>query len=296
MSHPDWKRTVRLPATIRLAWHEAAPYPREVPLGEFYASLSLPPAEGPLPYLVANMVMTQNGEAVVEGKATTIGTPVDGLALTRVRSAVDAVVMGSGTLIHDDVTAVLPDAEMARRQAEGRPPRLLVVVVASSMAWTPETFGKQFFADARFDKLVLTGSRPTGDEIRAVEARGIEVLRVASGPDGRPRIDAVLRLLAGRGVRAAVGEGGPHFLPSLFAARAVREYFLTTSPMLTGDPRAPKPVTGAATAGGPPLLLSRMSRYEHEFQDPATGARLIEAFERFRAVYPEGSEAGSPSL
>ena len=295
MIHTDWKRTVPLPATARLTWHETETYPREIPLEEFYVLLGIPSTRDLLPYLVAHMVMTQNGEAVVEGKATTIGTPVDGLSLIRVRSAVDAVVAGSGTLVHDDVTASLPDAEIARRMVEGRPPRLLVALVASTLAWDAKIFGKRFFSDGRFDKLVLTGTRPTDEEIRAVEGRGVEVARISSGPDGRPQTAAVLRALAGRGVGAAVCEGGPHFLPSLFAVRAIREYFLTTSPLLTGDPQAPRPVTGAVSAAGARVLLSRMSRYEHEFRDPETGARLVEAFERFRVVYPESSPPGSPS-
>ncbi len=295
MSRPDWKRTVPLPPTVRLAWHEAEPFPRDIPLDEFYRPLELPASHGSPPYMVANMVMTQNGEATVEGKATTIGTRVDGVALTRVRSAVDAVLMGVGTLIHDDVTAVLPEAEVERRIAQGRAPRLLAVVVASSLRWDAGVFARKFFGDSGFDKLVLTGSAdPAGT--RAVERRGVEVVRVASGPTGRPWIDAVMTLLAARGIRSAVCEGGPRFLPSLFAARVLREYFLTTSPMLTGEDQAPRPVTGAASGDGSPVLLSRVSRYEHEFQDPGTGARLVESFERFRVIYPEGSATRTSAL
>lgn len=291
MSRPDWKRTVPLPPTVRLAWHEADPFPRDIPLDAFYRSLGIPASHGSPPYMVANMVMTQNGEATVEGKATTIGTAVDGVALARVRSAVDAVVSGVGTLIHDDVTAGLPEAEVQRRIAQGRAPRLLAVVVASSLRWDAGVFARRFFGDSRFDKLVVVGGGAGPAETRAVERHGVEVLRVPSGPTGRPQIDAVMRALAARGVRSAVCEGGPRFLPSLFAARVLREYFLTTSPMLTGEEQAPKPVRGAVSADGSPVFLSRMSRHEHEFQDPGTGAGLMESFERFRVIYPEDSAA-----
>jgi hypothetical protein len=56
--------------------------------------------------------------------------------------------------------------------------------------------------------------------------------------------------------------------------------------MLTGDPAAPHPVSGSVTRAGAPVLLSRVSRYEHDFQDPGTDARLIEAFDRFRVISP----------
>jgi riboflavin biosynthesis pyrimidine reductase len=287
MASPDWKRTVPLPAMVWLAWHASEPFPRQVPLDDLYASLGLPIGLDGLPYLVANMVMTQNGEATVGGKASPIGTAVDGLVLTRLRRAVDAILSGSGTLVHDDVSAVLPEAEALRRAAEGRSPRLLVAVVASSLSFGREIFARRFFVDSGFDKLILTGPAATPDRIRAVEDRGVEVVQVpAGGPDGRPRPRAVLDVLKSRGVRSIACEGGPRFLPSLFAAQVVREYFLTTSPMITGEAGVLRPVSGPVGPAGTPVWLSRISRYEHDFDDPVTGARLIEGFDRFRVIYP----------
>ena len=135
MTYPDWRRSVPLPPSVRLSWHEASPFPRDIPLSDLYASLFFPRTGDFWPYVVANMVMTQNGEATVRGKATTIGTAVDGLALTRLRSAVDAVISGSGTLLRDDVTAALPEPVAAARQAAGRSARLLAVVFASTLNW-----------------------------------------------------------------------------------------------------------------------------------------------------------------
>ena len=34
------------------------------------------------------------------------------------------------------------------------------------------------------------------------------------------------------------------------------------------------------------MLLSLLSRVEHTFRDPGTGANLIEALERFRVAHP----------
>lgn len=286
MTGPDWKRTVSLPATVRLVWHESEPFPREIPVEALYSSLDFPDLDG-LPYLVANVVATQNGEATVGGKATTIGTVVDGLVLTRLRTTADAVLSGSGTLVHDDVDAAVPEAERLRRAARGRPPHVLAVVVASSLSFDPDVFSRKFFTDPRFGKLIITGPAAAPEHIRAVENRGVEVVRVAASGDGRrPSALASLEALWARGVRSVVCEGGPRFLPSLFAAHVVREYFLTTSPMLTGDPGAPRPVFGPVSPAGEPIYLSRISRHEHEFRDPGTGARLIEAYDRFRVIYP----------
>ena len=197
------------------------------------------------------------------------------------------MIYGSGTLLRDDVTAVLPEPVTAARQAAGRSPRLLAVVFASMLDWSADVFSRKFFADRRFEKLIVTGDRPRRDEIRAVESRGVEVVRAAASPSGRPDVGGGLEDLTARGVRQAVCEGGPHFLPSLFAARAVHEYFLTRSPLVTGEPQVPRPISGSVAQGGNgAVLLSLLSRVEHTFRDPGTGANLIEALERFRVAHP----------
>jgi 5-amino-6-(5-phosphoribosylamino)uracil reductase len=232
------------------------------------------------------MVMTQNAEATVLGKAFTIGTAVDALAMTRLRVAADAVLSGSGTLVHDDVTAVLPFDAAQMRVAAGKPPRLLVAVVASSVAFGADTLARAYFRQSGFDKLILTAPGAAPAAVEAVAQRGVDVEAVATGPDGRPSVRAVLEALYRRGIRSIVCEGGPRFLASLFAAHLVHEYFLTTAPILTGRPDAPRAVAGAVAPENAPLLLARLSRYEHPFQDPDSGARLVEAFDRFRLIYP----------
>lgn len=286
MNGPGWKGSTTLPASVRLAWHEAEPAPRDVAIADLYTRLDFPSPPGPLPYLVANMVMTLNGEATVGGKAATIGTPVDSLVLTRLRAAADAVLTGSGTLRAEDATAALPETEAARRVASGRSPRLLAVLLASDLSWSPEMFSRRFFTDARFDKLVVTADRPDAEDVRRMEDRGIAVARVPAGQDGRPDVTEALRTLRTRGARVVVSEGGPHVFASLLRARMVHEYFQTTAPFATGDPAAIRPIMGDVTSSGRPLLLSRVSRYEHTFQDPGSGVRLVEAYDRFRVIYP----------
>src|SRR5205807_9703996 len=82
----------------------------------------------------------------------------------------------------------------------------LAVVVASSLHWDAGVFARRFFGDSGFAKLVLTGIADPADT-RAVERRGVEVVRVPAGPTGRPQIGAVMSALAARGVRSAVCEG-----------------------------------------------------------------------------------------
>jgi diaminohydroxyphosphoribosylaminopyrimidine deaminase/5-amino-6-(5-phosphoribosylamino)uracil reductase len=150
------------------------------------------------------MVMTQNGEATIEGKAATIGTVVDGLVLTRLRVATDALLTGAGTLIAEDVAGVLPEAEAARRVAAGRPPGLRIAVLASHLAWPGDVFARRFFTDSRFEKIVITGTQASPEDVRRVEAKGIEVIRVPSDPGGRVDVREALHSLRARGAGCVV--------------------------------------------------------------------------------------------
>jgi hypothetical protein len=55
---------------------------------------------------------------------------------------------------------------------------------------------------------------------------------------------------------------------------------------VTGEVRAPRPIAGDVSPDGEAVLLARVSRYEYEFQDSRTHARLVEAYDRFRVIYP----------
>ncbi|MHB8732689.1 MAG: dihydrofolate reductase family protein [bacterium] len=285
MNGAGWKRTLSLPATVRLVWHAAEPYPRDVPLDEFYARVEVPPGPDGLPPVIANMVMTQNGEATIDGKAAPIGTPVDRFILGRLRTSADVLLSGAGTMLAEDVTAVVPEGDVALRAAAGRGPRLLAALLVTDLALSDEVLAKRFFTDPRFDRLIITGPRATPEQLRRVDALGVEVVRVEAGPDGRPAPRAALRTLGARGARLVLTEGGPRVLASLMRERLVVDYFLTTSPLATGDRDALRPVGGDVTADGRPLLLSRQSRYEYAFRDPGTGTPLIESYDRFRVVY-----------
>jgi riboflavin biosynthesis pyrimidine reductase len=286
MTGAGWKQTLPLPLTVQLQWHASESYPRTIPLEELYARIDVPPGRDGLPAVIANMVATLNGEATVGGKAAPIGTAVDRFILRRLRVSADVLLSGAGTMLAEDVTAVFSDEESARREAAGRRPRILVSLLATDLAWDEDVLRKRFFTDSRFDRLIITGDRPSPKDVRRVEALGVDVARVQSGPDGRPSPSAALRVLGRREARLVLTEGGPRLLASLLRERLVDQYFLTTSPLVIGDPRALAPIGAGVTADGRPLLLSRLSRYEYAFRDPSTGAPLIEAYERFRIVYP----------
>ena len=79
-----------------------------------------------------------------------------------------------------------------------------------------------------------------------------------------PTPAAAMADLRRRGVRSLLCEGGPTLNSGLLAAGVVDALFLTLSPMLTGDPRAPRIVEGEGLPEPARLELEWVLRHEHE--------------------------------
>jgi diaminohydroxyphosphoribosylaminopyrimidine deaminase/5-amino-6-(5-phosphoribosylamino)uracil reductase len=92
---------------------------------------------------------------------------------------------------------------------------------------------------------VLDGSAPTlllhGPDTTPSDTRFAAVERIAVALDahGRLDLDAVLKLLAARGVNELHVEGGPTLCGALFAQGLVDELLLYVAPLLLGDSARP---------------------------------------------------------
>ena len=79
---------------------------------EIYHDLRLPLSESPsLPYVLVNMVSSVDGRSSVGGKASGIGTRADREAMRALRSHVDAVMVGAGTLRAEKLNLGLDDPD-----------------------------------------------------------------------------------------------------------------------------------------------------------------------------------------
>ena len=141
----------------------------------------------------------------------------------RLRAACDAVLVGVGTVLADDPELTVRDASAPR----GQPLR----VVLDSRGRTP---GHARVRNGSADTLVLT----TAD--------------VAAGPGCGLDLDAVLSLLADRGVRRVLVEGGPTVAGAFVDAGLVDEVVAYLAPALLGGPPAFPALSGrgAATIAG----------------------------------------------
>ncbi len=177
------------------------------------------------PYLVTNFAVTLDGKATLGGRSGEIGSDTDTQMLVGLRTKVDAVMIGAGTMRAERYGRVLADSEKrSRRERHGLPHDPLMVIVSGrlDLPWDAP-----LFTDGGGRVLIFTSSDAeppqTPTPVRVVHHQG------------RVDIAAALRhLRVERGVRAVLCEGGPRLHAQLIDAGLVDELFVTHAPKLAG--------------------------------------------------------------
>jgi len=140
------------------------------------------------------------------------------------RSMHDAIMVGVGTALIDDplLTLRLPGArEKPLRIVLDSHLRLPAVSRLSATAPTHPT-------------LVLTTLDAPLDRQAMLEARGLEVLRVTAGAEGRVDLNAALLALGSRGLTRVFSEGGPLVASRLIQVGLADEVVVITAPKPLG--------------------------------------------------------------
>lgn len=224
-------------------------------LASLHLDLRTPPDHPGRPHVVLNFVVTADGRASFRGRAE-IGTRTDRELMFHLRSLVDAVMSGAGTLRVDPFAPVVKDRE--------RQP--LAIVVSGSAALPPEN---RFFRIGN-PRLVATTSRATEEAASALRHGGVEVLRL-----GKEEVDlaALLGLLRERGMRSLLCEGGPLLAGRLLARGLVDELFLTHAIRVTAEPGARRLFESAEGLPGK-VQLERVSLHESSDGERYERARI----------------------
>ena len=186
------------------------------------------------PYVITNFAITLDGRATIQGRSGAIGSDVDTQMLVGLRTKVDAVMIGAGTLRAERYGRVVPDPEKrARRERDGLPHDPLAVVVSGRLhiPWDAP-----LFTQGGGQVLIFTVSETETPETRTP----VRVVR----HQGRVDLAAALtHLRTEHGVRALLCEGGPLVHAQLIEAGLVDELFVTHAPKLAGG-AGPGLVTG----------------------------------------------------
>ena len=211
-----------------------------------------PPDERPR--VLTNFALTLDGRATIGGTSGAIGSDTDTAVLVGLRTRVDAVMIGAGTMRAERYGRVVKDpAKRERREGEGLPHDPLMVIVSGRMD-LPWDAG--LFTSGGGHVLILTAS----DADPPQTATAVQVQR----HDGAVDLVAALRdLRLERGVRSLLCEGGPHLHAQLQQAGLIDELFVTIAPKIAG--------------GAGPGLVEGLPEGSREFElgwllhEPATG-------------------------
>lgn len=193
------------------------------------------------PYLVTNFVLTLDGRATIHGRSGPIGSETDTAMLVGLRTRVDAVMIGAGTMRAERYGRVIGDpAKRERRERDGLPHDPLMCLVSGrlDLPWDAP-----LFTEGSGRILIFTASDADPPET----ATPVRVER----HEGAVDLGAALRhLRTERGVRALLCEGGPRLHAQLIEAELVDELFVTHAPKLAGG-EGPTLVTNLAEAERP---------------------------------------------
>ncbi len=208
------------------------------------------------PYVVLNMVCTLDGRATLDGRSGPISDAADRALFHGLRSVVDAVMAGAGTVRAERYGPIVPDPERRRLRARlGLRERPLACVVSASLTdLTPERV--PLLGDPDSQVAIVTSSSENLPETSALSAPVAHVEYVRTGhADGVERaldLPAALAVLHDSlQVGTLLCEGGPHLNAQLLAAGLVDELFLSIAPLLAGggDPADEGP-GGRGSGGG----------------------------------------------
>ena len=203
------------------------------------------------PYVIDNMVATADGRAAIEGRAGPIGDPIDRALFLRLRTQVDCVLVGAGTLRAERYGHLVRSEELrAARRAEGLEPEPLGCVLTRTMDLPWDT---SLWTDPASRVALYTSASHNPPPCAAT----VTVHRMAD----ELTVERVLRSLrADHDVRSVLCEGGPTLNRQLLAADCLDELFLALEPKLAGGGNEPTIVAGPPLA--PPGQLELHSILE----------------------------------
>lgn len=204
------------------------------------------------PHMAVNMVHTTDGRAAIDGRTAPISSVADRQLFHALRTRVDAIMVGAGTLrIERYGRLVRDEARREQRRVAGLQPDPLAIVVSGSLDLPADL---PLLQDPDSRVVIVTRSERSIAGVRA----DVQYLR---HPDGVDLAAALACLRQDNRVRAILCEGGPHLNASLVAQGLIDELFLTTYPQIAGGAGALSIMDDAPLAG--PRALSLLSLCEH---------------------------------
>lgn len=198
-----------------------------------YTKLEFPPPPTDRPYVAINMVMSADGQTVVEGTERGLGSETDQRLMRELRVHFDVVVNGGGTFRASGTSARLGRNDLEQwRINRGMTRTPIAAVITRSGNLPPE---RRFFTDPSFEAVVYLSDEAPDDVREHLQSLGRPVVSVPSGGEA---IAALMHMRDELGAQRILVEGGATLNGSLMRAGLVDEYFLTLAPRIVGGATA----------------------------------------------------------
>jgi diaminohydroxyphosphoribosylaminopyrimidine deaminase/5-amino-6-(5-phosphoribosylamino)uracil reductase len=222
------------------------------------------------PWVLFKSAMTLDGKVATRaGDSQWISGPESRERAHAWRLALDAVIVGIGTVLADD-----PQLTARPQGAKASPERQPQRVVFDSLARIP--VDSRLIAEAPEIPLAIVVSRAASRaDTEALEAAGAHVV-VAAGENEPARIRNALDQLGAMGIASALLEGGPHLAGAFLDAGEIDEIRLFLAPLLLGGRTARDPLEGEGVEKISDAMHALTLECERVGEDLMISARLRE--------------------
>jgi riboflavin biosynthesis pyrimidine reductase len=209
--------------------------------------------------LILNMISTTDGRATLDGRSGALSGDADRALFHGLRMAVDAVLVGAGTVRTERYGRLIPnESRRHTRRERGLSEEPLACIVSGRMALDADI---PLLAEPAARVAVLTASSASLPDLPA----HVDYIRAGAG--ATIDLAAGLRQLRERfDAHTVLCEGGPHLGYQLLAHGLLDELFLTLSPTLAGGQPAGSEALRIIAGGelNPPMALELVGVLESD--------------------------------
>ncbi len=189
-----------------------------------------------LPFVILKIAMSLDGKiATASGESQWITSEASRHRGHEIRDAVDAILVGRGTVESDNPTLT---TRLQNRQGQDA-----IRIVMDSHARTP-TDARIFNAESSAGIIVAVTSAAPIENIKALEASGAEVITVPDAHGNRVCFKGLMEILGKREITSILIEGGGEINASAVAAGIVDKVMCFVAPIIIGGRNAPGPIGG----------------------------------------------------
>ncbi len=177
------------------------------------------------PFVIAKCAATLDGRIATRTGDSRWVTGTEARAFVHeLRQAVDAILVGVGTVVADD-----PQLTTRRKIGASRDPVRVILDTRLRLPATARVVRHRSAADT----LVVTGPEAAAEAKRRIAGPGVEIL-AADTQAGRIDLARLMARLGERGITSVLIEGGSRVLGSAFRGGIVDKAFFFIAPLITG--------------------------------------------------------------